>query len=370
MSAFSFVASILYLAGAVQGFFMGSMLLVKRSLNKRASLWLGLLVLAFSYNLLYYFLSYQKLLVHVPHLVGTINGFFFLCGPLFYLYFVASVDKAKSPAIAVSLLHLLPWAISMALGFGFFMLPAEVKLRIWEHDMSLGGKYPFSWNRFAIDLAMCLHMVVYLILSFTALRKAVGISSEKRKHLKLVLLYFLLFVAGAVVYRISQGLGMGYYDLLCYGMKLFIAGAIYTLAYTAFLNPHKELDKEVKPKYQNSPLRRSDAQLLATQITSLFETNAPYLSPDFNLEALANQLELPPQYVSQVINQELGCNFPDLVNKHRVAFAKHILLTTNEKIIAVALDSGFNNKVSFNNAFKKFTGMTPSDFRASQVPGG
>jgi AraC-like DNA-binding protein len=62
----------------------------------------------------------------------------------------------------------------------------------------------------------------------------------------------------------------------------------------------------------------------------------------------------------------LNKTFYDLVNGYRVEEAKRLLLdpkSKNNKILAIAFDSGFNSKTTFNTVFKKFTGFTPSDFK-------
>jgi AraC-like DNA-binding protein len=66
-----------------------------------------------------------------------------------------------------------------------------------------------------------------------------------------------------------------------------------------------------------------------------------------------------------LINEEFLVNFYDFVNKYRVEEAKRLLLDNNRnyKIIAIAYEVGFNSKATFNRVFKKFTGLTPSDFK-------
>jgi AraC-like DNA-binding protein len=75
---------------------------------------------------------------------------------------------------------------------------------------------------------------------------------------------------------------------------------------------------------------------------------------------------LPSYQLSRLINETFGRSFTDFVNEHRVRefvrranapeFASH-------SIYGIALDVGFNSKSSFNTAFKKFTGKTPSEVR-------
>ena len=92
----------------------------------------------------------------------------------------------------------------------------------------------------------------------------------------------------------------------------------------------------------------------------------PYIDSGLKLTDLAGQLDLSPNHLSQIINENLQQNFSDFINNYRIRHAKRLLSDqeySQEKIINIAYDSGFNNKVSFNTAFKKFEGISPSDFR-------
>jgi len=76
--------------------------------------------------------------------------------------------------------------------------------------------------------------------------------------------------------------------------------------------------------------------------------------------------------LSQVINEQTGMNFFEYVNQHRIGEARQLLSATSKKelnIIDIAYEVGFNNKVSFNTAFKKITGKTPTSFRNESLNG-
>ena len=69
--------------------------------------------------------------------------------------------------------------------------------------------------------------------------------------------------------------------------------------------------------------------------------------------------------ISQVINEHFGVSFFHFVNKYRIEEALRILSTdtsSNLNIIDVAYDVGFNNKVTFNKAFKIETSLTPTNY--------
>ncbi len=61
----------------------------------------------------------------------------------------------------------------------------------------------------------------------------------------------------------------------------------------------------------------------------------------------------------------LGKTFSEFLNEYRVNEVKEKLKTEDrslQTILAIALDSGFNSKASFNRVFKKHTGLTPSEY--------
>jgi YesN/AraC family two-component response regulator len=87
---------------------------------------------------------------------------------------------------------------------------------------------------------------------------------------------------------------------------------------------------------------------------------------DLTLHELAGRLQSPTYQVSQALNEGMKKNFYDLVNGHRVEEAKRLLLDSknrNYTILSVGFEAGFNSKTTFNTVFKKFTGMTPTEFR-------
>jgi AraC-like DNA-binding protein len=95
-----------------------------------------------------------------------------------------------------------------------------------------------------------------------------------------------------------------------------------------------------------------------------------YLQSELTLQNIADHLKIPAYQVSQAINEGLNKTFYDLVNGYRVEEAKRLLRdpkSKNNKILAIAFDSGFNSKTTFNTVFKKFTGFTPSEFKERHV---
>ena len=92
----------------------------------------------------------------------------------------------------------------------------------------------------------------------------------------------------------------------------------------------------------------------------------PHLNPALTIDDLSAGLAIPTWHLSQVINRTFGQNFCAFVNSHRLEEAKSRLTSPEEgrkTVLEILYDSGFNSKSTFNDAFKKQTGMTPTQYR-------
>ena len=84
-----------------------------------------------------------------------------------------------------------------------------------------------------------------------------------------------------------------------------------------------------------------------------------------SLDILSEKLGTTRHNISQVINEHFDLNFFNLINKYRIQEAQQIFKKdahSNLHIIDVAYDVGFNNKVTFNKAFKEETNLTPTQY--------
>jgi len=83
---------------------------------------------------------------------------------------------------------------------------------------------------------------------------------------------------------------------------------------------------------------------------------------------LAERIREPYYLVSRAVNEGEGKTVADLVNEYRILRAKELLSGRPEAtILEIAMDSGFQVKSTFNEVFKRTTGMTPGEFRRSSI---
>ena len=125
------------------------------------------------------------------------------------------------------------------------------------------------------------------------------------------------------------------------------------------------LTEDNQQRYSKSGLKEEQAAELKQQLARLMEERRIFLDENISLPQLADILNIHPNYLSQVINERFQKNFYDFVNYYRIEEFKNIVSlekNRNKTFFALALDCGFNSKASFNNSFKKLTGITPSQF--------
>lgn len=119
-------------------------------------------------------------------------------------------------------------------------------------------------------------------------------------------------------------------------------------------------------KYERSALTDEHAERIAGKIGKAMAEDLLYRDPNLSLWDLAKHISVTSSYVSQTLNMTLNSNFFDYVNKWRIQDAVKQLQDTDETILVIAYDVGFNSRSSFYNAFKKEMGMTPSALRAKK----
>ncbi len=106
---------------------------------------------------------------------------------------------------------------------------------------------------------------------------------------------------------------------------------------------------------------------LSEKLHSVMRKDQIYLENNLSVDALAKRLGVGASRLRKFINQELRYNnFSSYVNSFRIADIKTALnLPENDHIpiLTLALNHGFNSLPPFNRAFKKISGMTPSEYR-------
>jgi len=124
-------------------------------------------------------------------------------------------------------------------------------------------------------------------------------------------------------------------------------------------------------KKQFIEAHRSHLEDDAKKIETLLEQKQLFLDTQLTLPVLAELSGLSSHRVSEVINGYYHQNFFEFINGYRVAYARKKITDPKSQMYtleSLAEECGFGSKVTFNRAFKKITGQTPSEYKKSQQP--
>lgn len=111
-------------------------------------------------------------------------------------------------------------------------------------------------------------------------------------------------------------------------------------------------------------------QELIDKLTRFMKDKKPYLDAELSLSSLSKQIGLNRNQLSQLINDGIGENFYDFINKYRVEEVKRLMVDPqkqNYNLLGMALEAGFKSKSTFNLIFKRFTGLTPTEYKKNST---
>jgi AraC-like DNA-binding protein len=136
--------------------------------------------------------------------------------------------------------------------------------------------------------------------------------------------------------------------------------------YIFYFSKRQKIKTKPVKNHKTITFPQEKAKEYVKQIVDLFETQQIYRDENLSLQKLSQHLSAPAYQVSQVINDKLQKTFFELLNFYRVEEVKKRLSHPAEKdnkLLDIAFDAGFKTKTAFNRTFKKYTGMTPTQYQ-------
>jgi len=303
-------------------------------------------------------------------------------GPLVYLY-VRTTIEAPFRLRKVDYWHFVPAIVYII--YKIVLIIHDAQQEDWGQGYSGGWKAQFD-ETYVSDVRAFLaytSKMIYAIVTvqiFARYRKKVKeyFSNTYKVELNWILIflvvYLSLFVYGtlAELLDLSDIVHMGYTDF--WWVNLAYSLAVVLLGYKAYrvdlASLHMltwDIPQEVKGVFVGDTDIYDDG--LKT-IKSVILDSSAHLNPDLTLKEVSQISEMSIHEVSEHINKGLGINFSEYINRYRVDEVKKALLdpdSSHLSLVAIAMDSGFNSKATFNRVFKKITGQSPSDYRSQHT---
>lgn len=343
----------LILVQALIAFFVAGGISVRsRSLKSSA---LSLLVAMFGFHIFVFIYGTSDLLFLYPEFSGWFYfEISFLFGPLLIIY-LRAVSTLKTKLNWWDGLHLLP----VILYWIFYndVLFMEPIARMQYIDANFDRRV-MPWN-----YLLAAQMLIYGLW-------AIAMLIRKRNRFKgfdfiycsvLVGIYFAAtLVISYLTQYASSWRDFAYYYLINNCLILMIGVILYR---------DPQFLKQIRRKYMQSSLDQLQMEQIQAKLEKLLVSKHIYKSKALTLDSLAEQLGVPGHHLSQTFSEHICENFNDYINRRRVLMAQDLLCAPaykHYKIEAIAMEAGFNNKVTFYKAFAKFSGQTPAAFRKSK----
>ena len=365
-------AVIIYLSAALQGVVLAVVILKRRN-DAKYPLLIGALVMAFSLYLAEFAAYWTRFYLAYPHLLFATASFPLLFGPLIY-GFVSETTGRRSGSHRWLLPHLIPFGVYLVRLVPFYASSADFKREYFRTVIFTTDPH-WPLGTYIVIAAMLIHLGIYLTMSWRWLRRWSAASDCRDSVVYRLLRQFVVAWSIVLLLRLANLLevallGYRYIAAVDHALLLFSSLLIYYSVYMMLGSGYEYVFGALRPpaeKYARSTLQPDRAADIAKRAQELMERERLFLDSELRLQALAHRLGESRYHVSQALNQQLGKTYYDFVNEYRVLELKERMKEPDAaelSIMQLALEAGFGTKATFNSAFKKITGLTPSQYRA------
>jgi AraC-like DNA-binding protein len=348
-----FFACVMFL-GIIQALFLAYFFIFGKKGNRQANLFFGLILIGFVLSITEILLCYTNYMFKMVWLIDFAEPTNYVFAPLLYLHIRGILNK---PFRKIDYSHFFPFVLYLIYScVTFYPLGYNIKYNAYvsayypnlPHLNDAEGFWDSSVYviRSYTNELFLVSMVVYSLASVWLLFKS--FKQEKLSFFsnqnasfnwaRRTTIWFISIIIVFVIFKKTFPRDLG--DHL-------IAAHLTLIIYLISINVMR-----------NSSFFNNDFK------QNLMETEKPFLSDSFSMPLLAKQLAVSSHHLSQILNESLGQSFFDFTAQYRVQEAQKLLLEKdNLKIEEIAEMVGYNSKSAFNTAFKKITGLSPSEFR-------
>ena len=354
--------------GITQSFFTGFILVTKKPgtiSNRILAVWLFLITFDMILALIVFKVDHIFLFTTVP----------FAYGPLLYFY-IQSLTHENLRIKKRFVLHFMPFLIFFILSLNFRDLPIINTESFLEKDS-------YIIFRFLYGVSIFLSITSYSIFSYISILRyqknlkdlsAFTSGEITLNWLKIITIlffvaYILMFITGGIQVfgRMAtfQPTIVSYVGLTIFAFLISFYGIRQPILFGLVLNDD---EKRESSRYERSGLSEADSKEYLTRLQNYLQDEKPYFKSELTIHDLSNELDISRHHLTQVINKKLNKNFYTFINEYRLEEFKIRIKDPkyqNLTVLAIAYDSGFNSKSTFNDFFKKVTGMTPSQYKNS-----
>lgn len=357
---------VLFTIGIFMSIFLTLLLLLKKS-KSLPDLFLGLFFILIAVNILFSYLEFvnKKTDYTYPWAINITAPIVILYGTVIWFY-IKSITTIQFRFKLVHLLHLVPFIIFFTYHyFAFYRISSSERIQM---AITESFKDTFLYKFFVLFVAVTTFS--YLSWSYQLIKRHQHNIMRYFSNLEKVNLSWLknLIVGTLLVFILTMGVIV--LDLIFHfiDFKIFEFGAFGLASLIVLILGIigiRQTTIFIAGPTHNIQFSLTEDQLL-NQLMEIMKSDKPYQDPDITIGELARLLKVNENELSGLLNRRLNKNFYEFINLYRIeSFKEKIIDPLNDRytFISIAFECGFNSKATFNRVFKKFTNLTPVEYK-------
>jgi len=395
----------LMLVGGVFSSLITSIVLFTRDTANRL---LGVVIFSWGWYAFLMLIVVTGWIIHAPYLYRIGSPLYYLIPPCGFLY-VRCLSYGETKLRKWDWLHFIPALINLIDLIPFYLTDFETKQKIAEsiyRDFNLSyqngsGIFPAFWH---FQLRW-IQGIIYLVLQCQILIKIVKykdivISTVIKRWLITFTSFCALIYIGLAVMSVIAWIHLekpvnilttarsiptflqltGFMCLSIYlffqpevlygSPKVLIIKAVPDISYPPISDDSLEqLDTKESSSQKEAPFRNELISVYTSQLDDYMEKEMPYKTQGLVIGDLSRQLQIPLHHLSYLLNSHYQKRFTDFINEYRISFIIQRFQEPKWKdytFEGLAIEAGFSSRSNFFNAFKKITGLSPSDYLKQQ----
>lgn len=358
--------TLIFALAVFQAWFLTLVLVSKTDQTRRGNIWLASLLFGFGLMMAEYVLWWTRYIYRFPHFAMLGLQVPFLFGPLLWFYqrwvYERYWPKGKD------YLWFLPFVLAVIPFLPWYFCEAPSKIQALQQQTA----YPIKpWVRQLLLYTRLGYLLAFALWILRYAYQQSKINTSINTWTRGLAWAFLGFALCYGSYFVL--VGFTFFNLNWdYQISLAMTIFVFFIAYAGYTQPTVFdglgwQNPVALPKTKDTGLPASALQVIEMKLHNLMQEEALYQEAELSLEQLAQRLQVSRYHLSQAINQQIGCNFYEYINRLRLEKARKLLVSASTSELSVkeiAYQSGFNNKVSFYNAFRKKYGVSPLSYKA------
>lgn len=357
------------------GILMSVVIFTKNRTRIQSLFLLNCFILLITITNIDFYLCYTGMIKYAPCFFNSTEILVLLIGPVLFLFLQTLLTGRRINFKKKSIHLILPVSYFLT-QIGYLLKSDFIKLCYYaeSYNIPIDIEIPpttsllylsQTFNNLFIWLVIG-SALVYFFLSYSVIlnyksknKNSKSFTDKKFFSRNLVFLYIVTFLIVFVFFIHSENDQKEYY------IGLIASCILYIIAYFVIYESRYFNNSWLSEKYQTSGIsNRSKEIFLKTK--DYLEENEYFLNQDCSLQNLSKRLSIPSNYISQSIHEITEKTFNDFINEYRIDVAKKRIVDLEFQHLnqeGISSSVGFSSKTSFYTSFKKYTGMTPTQYK-------